>query len=896
MRTSIVITVCFFIALPFIGNAADVEQTLLQMSFETSAHDWRIERGGKAMLQDKALHINAAGGQPLISKHTEHIGGEFHLFVEIRTVTESQAALYWTSRGSPRRDESKKVTLPLQEDGDWHTYEFIFNVTDYLNVLALNFSKSDGSWAIRSMKLVRKSLPPFSITKIVPFKYKPKDGEEREMLRFTLHNDITVPLKYKIGGQPEELTLGKDVSVDLAVPIETAGNLAAVVLTLHPQDFPDIVRSVFLYRPEGQTDWIRRELSAGKVIEVDPQGKMARLLYNNQLVAVIAPIVHRNGVIPLFTQVPDTSESDSDKTLLHFTSPDTDLQIETGGQLRFIVKDTGHGTNSPMEAVAVRLFGTLRSGLLPGVEFLGSGGSSSSPIDIAPPLNDRSIPDRRWITNTSATLETEQAGIVLRWKDRNLQPVFSSPNTFDQTDDHRISLIGSEIEATLELLMPVMQQDESAVMRTMKTDIAVYGFAQPPPAPRTTDEQFQLSLQALAGLLQTDTGGEWGYGIEPDWQRKPFADFLSTLVRLNELKEFKDLTFPGLTNPKSITPGGTDITNDMIYFITNRAAEWQMEREAAVLQTLTMQNLDGSFLYRTRFPEIETAVSSFGFTAFQALNIMEYVRLTGNDKLYVSVKRALSYLQRCDIPCGGFYRDTPFHTPDLQTAAAAIWLYIWAYEYEGNADYLQRAKHFAYSGLPFVYQWSADGRQKTEESKNGVSGNAEWGIASVPFHSQYLTVPKFGGVNRGKPFSFGIADTRIGIQYAYALNLLSKYDTEVDWKKVSWGILHSVEQLQWTSGDEAGCIPSLYDVARQKPAGFRVNPCALISLRLALEGKPESLYLFIDGKDRYASPYPLRKTKSGIEAFNVPPNRKFQVLLNGRRIGKGNDTGTIEVD
>ncbi|MDR3183652.1 MAG: hypothetical protein LBT89_12180 [Planctomycetaceae bacterium] len=873
-------------------TAADVEQTLLTMSFESSANDWRVERSGKAALQDKALHITAAGGQPMITKFFEQIGGEFHLFIEIRTFTESSAFLYWTSRGSPRRHEQNKVTVPLQEDGDWHTYEFVFNVSDYLSVLALGFSKNDGNWAIRSMKLVRKSPPPFTIQKIEPFKHKAEGGTLSDMLRFTVHNDIAVPLKYRINHQPEELTLDKNTSVDLGAAIDySEGNLAAVVLTLHPQDFPDITRSVFLYRSEGKTDWIRREFSRGKVIEVDSKGKMARLLYNNQPVAIIAPLVHRNGIIPNFIPAEDSSEK-----LLHFVSEDTDLRIEIGEPLRFIAAEKNRTVNPeggsdadrvPLEAVAVRLFGKLRSGLLPGVEFLGRGDVSSSPIDIAPPLNDRSVPERRWITNTLAILETEKAGVIMRWKDRNLQPTFSSPNTFDQTDDHRMSLIGSRIEATLELLMPdtgnntAEPEEESAVMRTLKADVLTYGFAEPPAAPRTTSEQFQLSLQALAGLLQTDNGGEWGYAVESQWQRKPFADFLSTLIRLNELNEFRDLTFPGLSNPKSITQGGSDITNDTVYFVTNRAAEWQRERETAIQQLLTMQQPDGSFLYRTRFPEAENTVSSFGFTALQALKIMEYVRLTGNAALYTPVKQTLMYLRHCEIPSGGFYRDTPFHTPDLQAAAAMIWLHIWAYEYDGNADYLQRAQYFAYAGLPFVYQWQG------EKGKQNASPAAD---------SAYFVIPKFGGTNRGKPFSFGIADMRTAIQYAYALNLLSKYDTKTDWKKVSWGILYRIEQIQWTQNEAAGCIPVSYDVVENKPLGFKVNPCAFVSLSLVLEGKPESLYLLVDGKDRYVSPYPLHKNKSIISASGVPPKRKFQVLLNGSRLGRGKDTGEIDVD
>jgi hypothetical protein len=232
----------------------------------------------------------------------------------------------------------------------------------------------------------------------------------------------------------------------------------------------------------------------------------------------------------------------------------------------------------------------------------------------------------------------------------------------------------------------------------------------------------------------------------------------------------------------------------------------------------------------------------------------------------------LSFLDRCDIPCGGFYSDTPFHTPDLQAAATLVWLYVWAYEYSGDAEYLERAKHFAFAGLPFVYQVS----QKE--------------------HMLYGTVSKFGGTNRRLPIHFGVSSTRVGIQYAYALNLLSKHDDQTDWKTAALGILHAMENLQYTEGTVAGCVPEWYNMVMQERQGGKVNPCALVSLRWAIEGKVDSLFVLREGRDRYTAPYPLRKTTKGIEAFDVPPGQKFHILHNERRYGTGDGNGLITVD
>jgi hypothetical protein len=327
-----------------------------------------------------------------------------------------------------------------------------------------------------------------------------------------------------------------------------------------------------------------------------------------------------------------------------------------------------------------------------------------------------------------------------------------------------------------------------------------------------------------------------------------------------------------MKNPNILVPGGADITNDAIYFLSGRIPEWQRNREASIQRILATTNRDGSFLFRTRFPERENAMSSYGYTALKALEIMEYVRATGNNEHFAAVTKALNYLKQCDIPSGGFYLDTPFHTPDLQTAATLVWLYVWAYEYSGNVEYLERAKHFAFAGLPFVYQ--------TAQKEIMLYG----------------TVAKFGGTNRKPPLHFGVWNTRIGIQYAYALTLLSKHDKETEWKTVAQGILQATENLQYVEGIEAGCIPESVDIVKQEHRGWKVNPCAMVSLRWVLEGKVDSLFVLTDGKDRYVAPYPLRKTAKGIESYEVPPGQKFNLLLNGSRFGTGEGNGLVRIE
>ena len=855
LRTILLISLFLLAGVPENLFATDVVQTLLDENVANI--EWRADPDCRVVIRNQIFRVEVLRGTPQIFRTVNFTGGEFRLVLELRTDTESDATLYWTSRGTPRRDETKKVSLKLEEDGRWHTYEFDFAVPDILTSTTIRFSTSDGSWDIRSIKLIRTSPPPFSIREVVPIVY-----EGGEKMQFTVANDVPVSMTYLVGNQATERVLQRNEMVNILMPIITEGNLAAVVLRLRPQGFPDIVYPVFLYRPEGVTDWIQKPLNNDKMIEIAPDAQMARLWQDGELFGIIAPIVHRDGVIPKFVLNDDSTETE-----LHFESNDVDLRIDIASPfLNFTIIDNSGQGDIPLEGPVVRLFGEFRGGLLPGVEFLRAGDTSSSEIDIERPFHERSRPNPLWITMPLAVQETDKGGAALYWDEPSLQPTFSTPNRFDHTNDHRFSLVGSQIRASLELLAPTQPGELKASHRVIRSYIARKGFPPPPPAPRTAEEQRQLSLQALAGALQSEMGGQWGYAFEPEWDRKPFADMFSTLARLTEAVGGR------LRNPSVLVPGVSDISNDAIFFLSGRIPEWQQHQEATIRQIMAVVNADGSFLFRTRFPEWETAASSFGYTALHTLIIMEYVRATGNNELFAVVTRALAYLEQCDIPSGGFFGDTPFHTPDLQAAATLVWLYVRVYEYSGNAHYLERAKHFAYAGLPFVYQ--------TVQQE----------------HMLYGTVGKFGGTKRRPPLHFGLVSTRVGIQYGYALNLLSKYDKQTDWHMVAIGILHAVENLQYVEGSEAGCIPELLDVVHQERHGWRVNPCALVSLRWAIEDKVDSLFVLVDGRERYVAPYPLRKVPGGIEAYDVPPRRRFHVLHNANRYGTGEGNGLVTVD
>ncbi|MGL4594005.1 MAG: hypothetical protein ACRCUY_04660 [Thermoguttaceae bacterium] len=863
---------------------------------------WNVESNAKLSIKDKTLFVEAVNGPPTIFREINSLDGRVRITMKIRTQSDSDLSIFWMTKNSPRRSPDKLITTSLIPDGKWHEYSFPIPAFDAITGISARFSDPIGTYEIDSIDIYRTRPHPLVVQKATIEESQEEDGEGRKRVRVEIQNTSQEPFSFQINKQSDSVSLAGNESVELLVPVQHSGNLAASSFSISSENTPDVNYSIFNYFPDETSDWIScpllapfdenigNVLSDQLVLEIAHDARMARIRNENEVIAIIAPIVHRDGIIPTFVR-----QNDSTTKQFNFQSDTVSLQIKISGQsIHFSIQDKTQNINAKndkntnqnqnqnmdenankknttlaseiietenlLEGPVIRLFGTMQSGLLSGVEFLGPGDTSSSIIDLAPPHNERSRPDRQWITMPLAVIGTEKGNIMMTWKDMTLQPTFSSPNRFDFADDHRMSLCGSSIETTIDVfLLSQNNRTETAALAALQYFVSENEFPEPPPPPRDSESQKKLSLSALQGPLQGEDGMSWGYAVQSDWPRKPFADDLSTLARLISIAP----------KPMTIVSGGSDISNDAIYFLSNRVLEWKEERSKSVQSLLSVFNPDGSFTQRTRFTQFESASTSFGYTAVRALEIMEYVRFTGDRGLFEEVKKSLQFLSNCEIPSGGFYRNTPYHTPDLLTAAHIVWLSVWAFEFSGDESYLDLAKRFAHLGLPFVYQWT--------DSKIML----------------YVTVPKLGGTERQLPRWFGISQTRVGLIYAYSLNLLAKHDKTLSWKRVATGILHSIESMQYSTGPDAGCIPDIFVLQTQEHASWQINPCALVSLRMAIEGKVDSLFVLQDGDDRYTSPFPIRIKSGKLEAVEVPSNQPFQILKNGNRVTTRTGPGPI---
>jgi hypothetical protein len=775
------------------------------------------------------LRIQSHGKDPYLASGPVNLAGPFTVQLRVKSATGGGAGqFFWTTTEHPHTDEDRSQHFKLIHDGQWHDYSVPLAAHGLVTRLRFDPGSAPGLIEVEKMALVREHLHPLEVQSI-------RSAGRQITLALTNHAEQTLVCRV----EDRALALAGHTAQNVTITAAGSAPFEVRSVTVQAEGLPTLRRTVFLADENATGDFVTLT-SPELAVRVARDGSGARLEIGGKLVGFVAPLVWRNGALPKLKLV-------SEKDGLQFAGEGLTVALKLkGAELAVAIQST-----EPCEGPVLRALGSLEQGLFAGVEYLGKNERSSSTLDIETAEHIRYAPDPLKVTMPLMAFGTDRALAALTWTNMTLQPVFATPDFLDGAAGHRAALRGTQIAAQLLVRKPAPL--EEAILWAVQQR----GLPPLPQPPRSREAQMALSLKALLGPpLRTAEG--WGHCAEPRWKREPFVDCASTIWRLTG-------EAPALP---IIVMHGSHIPNESLYFVTGRAQQWLQTKAAQVRGVLAAQQPDGSFRYHGKFQRGHFEDTASGYCAHHAVLLLDHARATGDAAARAAGLKTLAFMQRFRTPRGSQTWECALHTPDILASAQLVHAYVRGYELTGNRAWLDCARKWALTGVPFVYQWSCQPVML------------------------YATTPVLGATHWRAPNWIGLPVQWCGYDYAYALAMLAPHDQTLDWKQLATGILVAAEQMQYPDGEFAGCVPDSFNLAEQHRNPWNINPCAIVSLRLVLEGRLDTLAVAIADGHRIVAPFPV-KISGGKAHITAPAGAKYEVLLDGSRIipitSRGND-------
>ena len=805
-------------------------EKLVEWTFKEGTAGWSAQHDCTVAEEDGVLRIQSQGNDPYLAGPPIRIAGPLTVNLRLRCATTGAGQIFWMTTAAPDTTEARSQFFKLIHDGQWHDYSVPLAAEGTITRLRFDPGDAPGRIEVERMELARLTLHPLEIASVHV------QGHAAEL---TLTNHAGNPLKVRVDGGSYEVRA--HATQVIAVNTPARAPFEARELVVESEGLPPLKRAIFFADAALPAEW-ETVKSGGLALLVAPDGSGARIELNGKLAGFLAPLILRDGVVPKLTR-------ESWGAWMHFHGDGIKLAVSAqDSEIRVAIESA-----EPCEGPVLRALGSLEQGLFAGLEYLAKGERSSSTLDIETEEHIRFAPDPMKVTMPLMAFVTDRASTAMTWSDMSLQPVFATPNFLDGAEGHRAALRGKTITATIRVRPPEPLED--AILWA----VTRHGLPPLPPPPRARQAQLDLCLKALSGPpLKTDAG--WGHCAEPSWVRQPYADQASTVWRLSG--QVPDL-------PR-LVPGGSHIRNEAVYFLTGRAQEWLQMRTGSIQGIIAEQQPDGSFRYHGQYQCGHFEDTASGYCAPKAVELLECARLTGNNAALQAGLKALEFMKHFRDPRGAQTWECPLHTPDILASAYLVHAYRLGYELTGKAEYLERARAWALTGLPFVYQWSCRPTMA------------------------YSTIAVYGATQWHAPNWMGLPVQWCGYDYAYALAALAPYDHAVDWKQVATGILTAAEQMQYPDGPYSGCVPDSFNLADQSRNEAAINPSAVISLRLLLEGQLDALACAITNGHRVVAPFPVT-LRAGRAVMQGRAGVNYQVVVDGRRVVEIKSSGTDEI-
>ncbi|MGB2808767.1 MAG: hypothetical protein WBC22_13570 [Sedimentisphaerales bacterium] len=478
-------------------------------------------------------------------------------------------------------------------------------------------------------------------------------------------------------------------------------------------------------------------------------------------------------------------------------------------------------------------------GLFAGVEYL-CDEPSSSDADIDTPQHIRRVPDPVKITFPLMAISNNGKYLGVIWEPSNMvAATFDSPDRIYDSGAHVMALSAPVVgdlrfenelfahspfrlkaNEPLKVSIMIIGGRGKSVVPAVKQYVDIKGLPDLP----EFEGGFDAAVNLLAhGWMDSEINNDglfrhavWGDSFGPTVAADAamFIDWLATYTVDDKLRtRLNTAEAQALSRIPSAQPFSSAVSHVRLPsppLLFGRTYEYVQHRHNEALRMLTGFDEKGIKLYRpggTDYSKTHFAKHANGLAGRDVARILESATLSADKEL---INKALALLDKQTalyadtVPRGAQTWEIPLHTPDIMASAHMIQAYTLGYIISGEQKYLEQARYWAWTGVPFVYLYSPT------PGKVGP----------------YATIPVLGATNWKAPLWIGLPVQWCGLVYGSALHLLSEYDVKSSWQKIAKGISITGLQMSWPVTDEKrqGLLPDIFNLQEQVSAGPAINP------------------------------------------------------------------------
>ncbi len=520
-----------------------------------------------------------------------------------------------------------------------------------------------------------------------------------------------------------------------------------------------------------------------------------------------------------------------------------------------------------VHAPVIRALGTMEQATLAGCEYLEKGERSSSTADIETPEYLRYAPPIYWTTQPFSAVVTDRGSVALLYDDPKNQAIFAVPDFLDgDAASSRMNVCAKKSSGKIRVGEAFEPLEESILW-----SVQTRGLPDLPTPPREGDEQANFILAGFErSALKTPEG--WVHALAsagPPYAFKPLygSDFISTIWEISGK----------LPDVPRVDYGGGHIENYVSMLLTDNGEQLAQILRDEANSIIGKQRSDGSFHYSGKYLRGHWADYASGDCGNYLYRLIEYWRLTRDKKALEAALKGLEFANKLKTPRGAQVWELSLHTPDIMGSSRCTLANVFAYEATGDKKYLDAARRWALTGVPFVYLW---------EDRDLANGEQPL--------MKYATIAVFGATGWVSPNWMGRPVQWCGLDYAYAVLLLSKYDSTLDWAKIGEGIVASAECQLYDEEEFVGLLPDSFQMETQVKYPYNINPSVVSMLRRMIDGKPTNVSVVDVAERRVVSPYPAR-VEGNVVKISAEKGVAYQIMIDGKDVKTIKSVGEDEI-